>query len=89
MGAAAGEGGAGGGASGGGSAGGLVCKESGNWRVRFVRLQAKSSVEVKWEVGGLVCAYRGHLGRMRHFVEQVVGAAVVSVDLMQRRHGEI
>jgi hypothetical protein len=47
MGAAAGEGGAGGGASGGGSAGCLVRKESRNWRVRFVRLQTESRVEVK------------------------------------------
>lgn len=56
MGAATGEGGAGGGASGGGSASGLVRKESGNWRVRFVGLQAESCVEVEWEVRGLVCA---------------------------------
>lgn len=81
MGTATGEGGAGGGASGGGSsAGGLVCEESRNWRVRFVGFQAKSCVEVEREVRSLVSTNRRHLSGVRHFVEQVVGATVVSED---------
>lgn len=61
VGAATGEGGAGGGTGGAGGAGRVLREESGNWRIRFVRLQAESGVEVEREVGGLVGTRRRHL----------------------------